>query len=346
MNGKMKAIIKHDKVYGARMELVDIPTISQNEVLIKVNAVSICGTDLHIYKWDEWASNRVKPPYTFGHEFSGEVIEIGDSVTNVKLGDQVSGETHFVCYECKQCLDRKYHLCKQTKILGVDTNGCFAEYLALPSQNIWKNNKHINTKLASLQEPFGNAVQTVLASNIPAKAVAVIGCGPIGLMAIAVAKASGASKVIAIDINDYRLDIARKLKADFVYNSTKINIVSEIMKITNGDGVDVVCEMSGNDKAINQALKCVTNGGDFNILSLPTKPVSIDLTNDVVFKGIKIQGITGRKMYSTWLQTSELLSNDMVDLSSIVTHELDFDDFEVGFELMEKGECGKVILKL
>jgi threonine 3-dehydrogenase len=342
----MRALVKHHSKYGAQIQTIDIPKIGVNDVLVKVKAVSICGTDLHIYKWDDWAKNRVNPPYTFGHEFCGVVVEKGSAVSCLNIGDYVSGETHFVCYECNQCLNEKFHLCNKTKILGVDTDGCFAEYVKIPSQNIWKNNNDLPYKLATIQEPFGNAVHTVLSSNVPTKTVAIIGCGPIGLMALAVAKACGAGKVIAIDINSYRLSLASKMNADYIFNSLEIDIVSEVMKITHGNGVDVVCEMSGNERAIKKGLQILTNGGDFNILSLPTKEVAIDFTNSVVFKGIKIQGITGRRMFSTWNQIRELLVNKLVDLNPLITHELNFSDYEEGFALMEKGNCGKVVLYL
>ncbi|WP_223700138.1 L-threonine 3-dehydrogenase [Sutcliffiella deserti] len=345
MNGKMKAIVKHHRGYGAELQMVDIPKIKEDEVLIKVKATSICGTDVHIYTWDEWSQSRVNPPYVFGHEFAGEIVEVGTKVTNVELGDQVSAETHLVCYECPQCLTGDYHICKNTKIIGVDTHGCFAEYVALPAVNVWKNPKDMPYDVASVQEPMGNAVHTVLAGDVAGKTVAVIGCGPIGIMAVGVAKAAGASEVIAIDLNEYRLDLASKMGATYVINAKEENPVDKVLALTGGDGVDVICEMSGHPVAMNQGFKMVTNGGRVSILSLPVRPVELDITNDVVFKGVTIQGITGRKMYTTWQQVSRLLKSGQVDVKPMITHHFPLEDFEKGFDLMISGQCGKVVLQ-
>ncbi|MFE7061823.1 L-threonine 3-dehydrogenase [Sutcliffiella sp. NPDC057660] len=345
MNGKMKAIVKHHRGYGAELQMVDIPQIKEDEVLIKVKATSICGTDVHIYTWDEWSESRVNPPYVFGHEFAGEIVEVGSKVTNVVLGDQVSAETHIVCYECPQCLTGDYHICKNTKIIGVDTHGCFAEYVALPAVNVWKNPKDMPYDVASVQEPMGNAVHTVLAGDVAGKTVAVIGCGPIGIMAVGVAKAAGASQVIAIDLNEYRLDLATKMGASTVINAKENNPVDLVMELTDGNGVDVICEMSGHPIAMNQGFKMVTNGGRVSILSLPVRPVELDITNDIVFKGVTVQGITGRKMYKTWQQVSRLLKSGQVDVKPMITHHFPLEDFEKGFDLMISGQCGKVVLQ-
>jgi threonine 3-dehydrogenase len=345
VNGKMKAIVKHHRGYGAQLQMVDIPQIKEDEVLIKVKATSICGTDVHIYTWDEWSQSRVNPPYIFGHEFAGEVVEVGKNVTNVQVGDFVSAETHIVCGECPQCLTGNYHICKNTKIIGVDTNGCFAEYVALPAVNVWKNPKDMPFDVASVQEPMGNAVHTVLAGDVAGKTVAVIGCGPIGIMAVGVAKAAGASQVIAFDLNDYRLDLAKKMGATTTVNSKNEDPLAVVERLTDGNGVDVVCEMSGHPVAMNQGFKMVTNGGRVSILSLPVKPVEIDITNDIVFKGITVQGITGRRMFSTWQQVSSLLNSGQVDVKPMITHHFPLEEFEKGFELMIQGKCGKVVLQ-
>ncbi len=344
LNGKMKALVKHHRGFGARLQEVDIPQIKEDEVLIKVKATSICGTDVHIYTWDEWSQSRVHPPYVFGHEFSGEVVETGARVKEIKPGDLVSAETHIVCGTCQQCLTGQSHICKNTQIIGVDTQGCFAEYVALPAENIWKNPKDMPFDVASVQEPMGNAVHTVLAGDVAGKTVAVIGCGPIGIMAAGVAKAAGAARVIALDLNDYRLGLAAKMGADHLINSSKEDPLEVVDKLTGGNGVDVVCEMSGHPIAMNQGFKMVTNGGRVSILSLPVKPVEIDITNDVVFKGITVQGITGRLMFKTWQQVSNLLASGRVDVKPMITHHFPLEDFEKGFDLMIKGECGKVVL--
>ncbi|WP_254901261.1 L-threonine 3-dehydrogenase [Tuberibacillus sp. Marseille-P3662] len=345
MEGKMKAIIKHHRGYGAELQMVDIPQISPDEVLIKVNATSICGTDVHIYTWDDWAASRVQPPYVFGHEFSGEVVELGRNVDSVNVGDRVSAETHIVCGTCKQCLEGKYHICQNTQIIGVDRNGCFAEYVALPAKNLWRNSQETSDNMASVQEPMGNALQTVFASDVAAKDVAIIGCGPIGLMAVGIAKAAGARQVIAIDLNDYRLDLAEKMGATTILHAGNTDPIAEVYARTHDNGVDVACEMSGAPIAVKQALQMTTNGGDVNILSLPTQDVPVNFTDDVVFKGLKIQGITGRKIFETWQRVSGLLASGQVDLTPMMTHELPLEDFDKGFELMVQGQCGKVVLR-
>ncbi|PLT34540.1 L-threonine 3-dehydrogenase [Bacillus sp. V5-8f] len=340
----MKALVKHCRGYGAQLENITIPIINDEEVLIKVKATSICGTDIHIYTWDEWAAGRVNPPYVFGHEFSGEVAKIGSKVKSVKPGDFVSAETHIVCGRCPQCLSGKFHICKHTKIIGVDTQGCFAEYVVLPEGNLWKNPEDMPYDVASLQEPMGNAVHTVLAGEIAGMNVAVIGCGPIGMMAVCIAKAAGASKIYAFDVNDYRLAIAKKLGAAVVINSAKQDPIKIVQRLTHGNGVDVVCEMSGHPTAINQGFKMVTNGGRVSILSLPSMLVEIDFTEDIVFKGITVQGITGREMFKTWQQVSGLLNSGQVDVKPIITHHFPLEDYKKAFDLMIKGNCGKIVL--
>lgn len=344
MSGKMKALIKTPGEPGAVCDLVPIPEIGQNEVLIKVKAASICGTDVHIYNWDEWAKNRVKPPYVFGHEFSGEVAAVGENVSSVKEGDFVSAETHFVCGKCIPCLTGKQHVCSKTMILGVDTDGCFAEYVKVPESNIWKNPPGMPEDLASIQEPLGNAVHTVLSGIAAGSKTAIVGCGPIGLMAVAVAKAAGASQVIAIDKNEYRLELAVKMGATATISIEKEDPLKNVSVLTNGEGADLVCEMSGHPTAICQSLKMAANGGRVHILSLPEHPVCIDMTNDIVFKGLTVQGITGRKMFETWRQVSGLLHSGAIQIKPVITHHFSLEEYEKGFELMRKGQCGKVIL--
>ncbi|WP_176142522.1 L-threonine 3-dehydrogenase [Halobacillus hunanensis] len=344
MDGTMKAIVKHHRGKGAELREVSIPTIQADEVLIRVKATSICGTDVHIYNWDEWSASRVQPPYVFGHEFAGEIVEVGDAVDNFSVGDYVSAETHLVCGHCPQCLTGKYHICENTQIIGVDTQGCFAEYVALPASNLWRNPEGLPNDIASIQEPMGNAVHTVLNGDVAGKSVAIIGCGPIGLMAVGVAKAAGASQVLAFDLNSYRLELAKEMGATVAINSGETDPVGEAKKLTDQHGVDVVCEMSGHPVAMDQGFKMITNGGRVSILSLPTTPVTLDITNDVVFKGVEVQGITGRKMYETWQQVSRLLHSGQVDVKPIITHHFDLEEFEQGFQLMNEGKCGKVVL--
>lgn len=343
MQGNMKVIMKKEAKEGAVLAEKAIPQIGPRDVLVKVLATSICGTDYHIYSWDAWSQRRIKPPYVMGHEFAGEVIKVGEAVTSIKVGDIVSAETHIVCGVCDLCTTGNAHICKETAILGVDTDGTYAEYVAIPEANAWKNPKGIDPAYLAVQEPLGNAVHTVLAGEIIGKTIAVVGCGPIGIMAVAVAKAVSASKVIAIEVNEYRIELAKKLGADVVINPLKEDPVARVLEETNGLGVDVVAEMSGNATAIRQALKYIKLGGRMSILGIPTTEVPIEFA-DVVFKGITIQGITGRRMYDTWFQVKGLLQSGNLNLEPIITHRLLMEDFEKGFELMKSGNCGKVVL--
>ncbi len=340
----MKAIVKETAVAGATLKDVDMPTYGDSEVLIKVLATSICGTDYHIYSWDKWSQNRIKPPITMGHEFVGEVIKIGDKVTRVKVGDIVSAETHIVCNKCEQCRTGNAHICQNTEIIGVDRDGSFAEYLSLPEDNLIVNDKNVPLEILSVQEPFGNAVHTVLEGEIIGKNVAIVGCGPIGLMSIPLCKAVGAANIIAIDVNEYRNELSKELGATHVINPMKEDVVKRVREIT-GTGVDVVCEFSGNAMALKQAFKYVKLGGRISILGIPNEAVDIDIA-ELVFKGISVNGIVGRKMYKTWDQVNALLSAHRVDISKTITHKLKFDEYEKGMELMKSGNCGKIVLFL
>lgn len=340
----MNVIVKNEAKEGAILAQKEMPTIGSRDILVKVQATSICGTDLHIYNWDEWSQKRIKPPYVMGHEFAGEVVEIGSAVKGIKVGDIVSAETHIVCEVCELCKTGQAHLCKDTEILGVDTDGTYAEYVAIPAANAWVNPKGIDPAFLSIQEPLGNAVHTLLAGEIIGKTVAIVGCGPIGIFAVAVAKAVGAAKVIAVEVNEYRLNLAKELGADVLINPLKEDPIAIVLNETDGLGVDVVAEMSGNAVALNQSLKYVKLGGRVSLLGIPTKEVSIDVANDIVFKGITVQGIVGRKMYDTWYQVKGLIESGKLDLAPVITHRLALEDFEKGFELMQSGNCGKVVL--
>lgn len=344
MDGKMLALVKHHAGEGAQIQYVPIPEdLGADEVLIEVKATSICGTDVHIYTWDDWAKSRVKPPYVFGHEFSGVVVKTGSAVRHVKVGDHVSAETHIVCGYCPACRRGDAHVCLNTQIIGVDRAGCFTKYMKLPATNVWINSKQLPFEIASIMEPMGNAVHTVLSGEIAGKSVAVVGCGPIGLMAVAISKKSGASRVIALDVNDYRLELAEAMGATDIICSHRGNPIQEVLGITRGEGVEVVLEMSGHPIAIQQALEMLTPGGRISILSLPTRPIPIDITNQIVFKGVTVKGITGRKMYETWQQVASFLESGKVDLSPLITHRLQLEEYEYGFELMKSGKCGKIV---
>lgn len=341
---QMKVVVKTEPKAGAELKEMGLPQIGERDVLIKVLATSICGTDYHIYTWDEWSQNRIKTPQVMGHEFAGEVIAIGPKVTKVKLGDIVSAETHIVCEVCELCLTGKAHICKDTKILGVDTQGTFAEYVAIPEQNAWVNAKDVAPEYLCIQEPLGNAVHTVLSGDIIGKTIAVVGCGPIGLMAVDVAKAVGAAKVIAVEINPYRMALAKELGADVVLNPLQDDVIARVLEETEGLGVDVVAEMSGNKQAINAALKYIKLGGRMAILGIPNGTVELDLAKDVIFKGLTIHGIAGRRMYDTWYQVKGLIQSGRLHLDKLVTHRLPMEKFEEGMELMASGNCGKVVL--
>ncbi len=343
MEGTMKVVIKEESKEGAVIATKQIPKLGPNDILVKVMATSICGTDYHIYSWDAWSQKRIKTPRVMGHEFAGEVVELGQNVTRVKLGDIVSAETHVVCGKCELCVTGKAHICKDTKILGVDTDGSFGEYIAIPEENAWINDPSIPPEYLCVQEPLGNAVHTVLSGEIIGKSIAVVGCGPIGIMAVAVAKAVSASKVIAIEVNEYRLALAKKLGADVVINPMKEDVVKRVLEETEGMGVDVVAEMSGNAIAIRQALEYIKLGGRMSMLGIPTKDVEIDIAS-LVFKGIQIHGITGRRMYDTWYQVKGLLASGNLNIDTIITHKLPLEEYEKGMELMKSGDCGKVVL--
>ncbi|OYD09950.1 L-threonine 3-dehydrogenase [Paludifilum halophilum] len=340
----MRALVKHHEGPGAELREVPIPEIGPDEVLVRVRATTICGTDVHIYTWDDWAASRLSPPLVFGHEFSGEVVEVGENVTHLETGDHVSAETHIVCHHCPQCRRGEAHVCAHTEIIGVDRNGCFAEYAAMPAENLWKNSVDLPPEVASAMEPMGNAVHTALSGSIAGKSVAVVGCGPIGLMAIAVAKASGASAVIALDINEYRLELAQAMGATHLIHSGQEDPVKRVRSLTGGWGVDVVLEMSGNPQAIRQGFSMVTGGGRVSLLGLPTRSIELDVANDIVFKGIQVHGIVGRRMYETWQQTAGFLESGQVDLMPMITHRFSLEEFEKGFEQMISGKSGKVVL--
>jgi threonine 3-dehydrogenase len=340
----VKAVLKGEPAEGAMLAEVPVPKPGPKEVLVKVKATSICGTDHHIYIWNEWAQNRIKPPQIMGHELAGEVVEIGSGVKNAKVGDYVSSETHVVCGHCIQCMLNEKHVCQNTEILGVDRDGCFAQYVTVPEENLWFNDPRISPAVASIQEPLGNAINTVLSGETRGKKMAVFGCGPIGLMAAGVAKACGASWVAAVDINDYRLGIAAEMKADTVINSKRQDPVDVIMECTHGLGVDVVLEMSGAPVVFNQIFKVVRPGGRVSILGLPAKPIQVDFSNDIVMRGISIHGITGRRLWDDWVIGRELLASGLLDLAPVITHHLDLADYEKGMDLMTSGDCGKVIL--
>jgi threonine 3-dehydrogenase len=340
----MRALCKSRPDKGAELVEVPIPEIGPDDVLVKVRATTICGTDLHIYNWDPWAQSRIKTPLVFGHECSGEIVEIGKNVRESKAGDYVSLETHITSessYQTKIC---QANVDPAVKILGIDRPGCYAEYVAVPAKVAWKNPDSMAPEIASIQEPFGNAVYTVLSGPIAARTVLVTGCGPIGLWAIGIAKAAGAKAVYATDINPARLQLAEQMGATLAINSASEDPVEVLKRETGGIGVDVLCEMSGNWKAIKQGFEALRNGGRVSLLGIPARPIEVDWANDIVFKGATIYGISGRLIWETWYQTQAFITTGQVDPSPVITHRFKLAEFAKAFELMNSGEAAKVAM--
>lgn len=339
----MRAAAKTKAAPGFELIEAPLPRPGPGEVLVKVRVSAICGTDVHIYQWDQWAQNRVQPPLIFGHEFCGDVVELGPGVKGVKEGDFVSVETHFTCGMCRFCRTGRGHICQNVQIVGVDRDGCFAEYVTVPAENLWVWNYAVDPEIAAIQDPYGNAVHTALACDLVGASVLITGVGPIGLAAIAIAKRAGAKQVICSDVSPYRLELAAKLGADVIVNAAIQDLPAEVAKATKGCGVDVLLEMSGHEQAINDGFRSLANGGQAALLGIPSKPVSIDLATALVFKGATVFGINGRKMFETWYQGQALLESGL-DLTPLITHRLPLERIGEGFELMKSGQCGKIII--
>jgi threonine 3-dehydrogenase len=340
----MLAVVKPKAAPGAEIQQVKVPGFGPADVLVKVKVASVCGTDLHIYNWDQWAQGRIHPPLIPGHEFAGYVAAVGKEVTTVEEGDFVSAEMHVACGKCFQCRIGEPHICQNVKIIGVDANGAFAEYVVIPESNIWKLDPAIPEEYASILDPLGNAVHTVLAGEIAAQNVAITGCGPIGLFSIAVARACGAAQIFALEVNEHRRKIAQQMKADFVLDPGKDDVRSIVMDHTSGVGVDVVLEMAGKTDAIRTGFSILRNGGRMSLLGIPSKPVELNLANDIIFKGATVQGIVGRLMYKTWYQMTALLKAGKLDLHPVITDRLAMKDFSRGMERLTSGEASKILL--
>jgi threonine 3-dehydrogenase len=326
------------------MESAPVPAIGAADVLVRVKTASICGTDLHIYGWDRWSQGRIKPPLTLGHEFCGLVERVGEEVTAVRSGDFVSAEMHVNCGHCHQCRLGEAHICQNLRIIGIDQDGAFAEFVKIPASNIWKLDPAIPEHYGAILDPLGNAVHTVLAGPIAGQTVLVTGCGPIGLMSIAVAKACGSSTVFATETNEKRRAMAKKMGADVVLNPAAEDAVSRILMETNGTGVDALLEMSGNPTAIQQGFKALRSGGRASLLGIPTENVPLDLVNDVIFKGATVQGIYGRRMYGTWVQMTALLKAGRLDLEPLFGEREPLEKFENAFAKLQGGLAGKILL--
>ena len=344
MTATMKALRKMQAARGLQMDTVAVPLIGPTDVLVRVKTTSICGTDLHIYGWDRWSQGRIKPPVTLGHEFCGTVERVGDEVRAVKPGDFVSAEMHVNCGHCRQCRLGQAHICQNLRIIGIDQDGAFAEFVKIPASNIWKLDAAIPEHYGAILDPLGNAVHTVLAGPVAGQTVLVTGCGPIGLMAIAVAKACGSATVFATETNEKRRAMARKMGADVVLNPAAEDAVRKILAETNGTGVDALLEMSGNPTAIQQGFKALRAGGRASLLGIPTENVPLDLVNDVIFKGATVQGIYGRRMYETWVQMTALLRAGRLNLEPLFGERAALDKFESAFTLLQSGLAGKILL--
>jgi len=338
----MKALVKAQSEPGLWLQDVPDPKCGINDVLIRVDRTGICGTDLHIYKWDAWAQKTIPVPMVVGHEFVGEVVYVGENVNDFFPGEVVSGEGHVVCGRCRNCLAGRRHLCAHTVGVGVNRPGAFAEYLALPMTNVWHHRPGIDLDVASIFDPLGNAVHTALSFDILGEDVLITGAGPIGLMAAAVVRHAGARYVVITDVNEHRLELARKMGADVALNVTKGSLADVQKQLAMTEGFDVGLEMSGNPAAFRSMIDNMAHGGKIAMLGIPSEEIAIDW-NKVVFNMLTIKGIYGREMYETWYKMSVMLQSGL-DISPVITHRFGADEFEKGFAAMKSGESGKVIL--
>ncbi|HLE59198.1 MAG TPA: L-threonine 3-dehydrogenase [Candidatus Limnocylindria bacterium] len=339
----MRALAKTRPEPGAELIERPIPSPGPGQVLLHVEAASICGTDYHLYRWDPWAADNLTPPVVLGHELAGQVVALGAGVTRVREGDLVGVESHIVCWECAQCRAGNAHLCRDLKVIGAHVDGGFAEYVVIPEANAIESNG-LEPAVVALQEPMGNAVHAAFVEPIEGRTVLVTGCGPIGLCAAGIAHAAGAALVIATDTEPYRLDLARRMGADLALDARDPATLERIASATGGDGVEVVLEMSGAQAALDQALAAITRGGRVSLLGIFGQPVQLDLSERVIQKGLRLYGIFGRRIYDTWERTQALLRSGALDVSPILTHRFDLADWERGFELIASRHAGKVVL--
>ena len=340
----MKAFAKLRPEIGIDLINAERPKPGPFDVIVKVKAASICGTDLHIYQWDNWAQSHMKLPRIIGHEFAGEIVETGAEVDQSINGSLIVAESHIACGRCYQCRTGNSHICESLAILGVDVDGAFAEYAKIPAQNAWPLPKEVPLETASILEPLGNAVHVIYATESTGNHVSVYGCGPVGLSAISLATMSGAVGITAIDINDYRLQLAKKMGASNVINSTREDPVIEIHQETEGHGSGLVLEMSGNEHAIKQAFRTVRNGGTVVLFGIPAKDVLLNIADDVIFKEAHVLGIVGREMFRTWYRLERLLKSHKLNLDPLITHRMRLSQLEEAMKLVGSGNCGKIVL--
>lgn len=338
----MKALVKARAEEGLWLQDVPEPPIGINDVLIRVLRTGICGTDVHIYDWNEWAQRTISVPLIVGHEFVGEIVAVGSNVNDFNPGEVVSGEGHVVCGLCRNCMAGRRHLCAHTSGVGVNRDGCFAEFIALPMANIWRHDPKVNRDAAAIFDPFGNAVHTALTFDVVGEDVLITGAGPIGIMAAAVVRHAGARYIVITDVNEYRLDLARRMKVDLALNVTKTSIAEAQKELGMAEGFDVALEMSGNPTAFRDLIHNMAHGGRIAVLGIPEREFAIDW-REVIFNMLTIQGIYGRRMYESWYKMTVLLQSGL-DIEPVITHRFTYRDFEEAFRVMRSGNSGKVIL--
>lgn len=344
----MRALVKEAPGPGMVLRERPVPTCGPSDVLIRVHHAGVCGTDLHIWEWDNWASARLRPPVVIGHEFAGEIVELGREAGReglLAVGDAVTAEGHIVCGHCLQCRLGAAHLCKRTRIIGVDRDGAFADFIAMPASNVMKLDG-IPTEIGAIMDPLGNAVHTVLESAVPGSSVLVLGCGPIGCFAVGVARAAGASLVVASDFNSRRLELACTMGAHVTLNPGRDDVLARVLELTGGDGVDLVCEMSGHPSGHAQAFAAARLGGRVNLLGTPSKTTEVDFARDVIFKGLTLYGVTGRKMYETWHEMRRFLRAGQLDPRPVITHRFPLEEIAEAIQVIKDGQAGKVILEV
>ncbi|MFB0545643.1 MAG: L-threonine 3-dehydrogenase [Anaerolineae bacterium] len=342
---KMKALMKVQPTPGAELVEIDVPAIGRRDLLVKVSAVAICGTDNHIYDWTPYAQARVKLPMTFGHEFCGQVVEVGAEAPGFAVGDMVAGETHIPCGQCFQCQTGRQHTCESMAIVGVHTDGAFADYISLPAACAWKLPPDTSPELGAIMEPLGVAVHGVLADRVDGQSVAVFGCGPIGIFAAQVAQAAGARQLFVLDINPTRLNMALEVVPQAVgLNPAEDDVEGAIPEATEGRGVDVSIELSGSGSGTQQAFRVLRKGGRISLVGLPSEPVELEMTSAIIYREAKVLGVTGRVMWDTWWQMDGLLKAGAFDPTKVITHRFPLTEFEEALELTRSGQAGKVLL--
>ena len=340
----MRALVKAAPGPGMALHDAPVPTCGPTDALIRVHHAGVCGTDLHIWEWDSWASNRLKPPVVIGHEFAGEIVQLGREAATAGLlavGDLVTAEGHIVCGHCLQCRLGAAHLCQRTQIIGVDRDGAFAEFIAMPASNVMRLDG-ISTEIGAIMDPMGNAVHTVLEADVPGSSVLVLGCGPIGCFAVGVLRAAGASIVIASDFNDTRRALATKMGAHHTFHPQQDDVVARARELTGGIGVDLVCEMSGHPAGHATAFAAARPGARVNLLGTPSRTTEVDFARDVIFKGLTLYGVTGRKMYSTWIHMMRLLQSGQLDPRPVVTHRFPMERIADAIGVIKDGSGGKL----